>query len=159
MACSTGRVGTRQSTEYKVKGKGTYNENFDPMTLKGDDISVPENVTPRDTVQENTTESLLIPTEKEMENREVVRGFRIQLFATKNEEEAREAKQRAIMKFQERVSLDFESPYYKLRIGDCQTRKEAEQLKEKAIRLGFDDPEPWIIQSRVFRKQEAESLF
>ncbi len=74
-------------------------------------------------------------------------GFRVQLIATETESEAREQEQRALLDFQEGVYLIFDPPNYKVRIGNCQTRAQANELKEKAIRMGY--PNAWVIQSRV----------
>lgn len=152
MSCSTSRVGQKPDTgsEESKRRRGKYVETFDPLSLNDDDLVVPVSDANRRSDGVPEPVPVIIPTDSARSSEEMVSGYRVQLFATRNEAEAREAKKKAILKFEERVSLDFEAPYYKLRIGDCQDRKEAESLKDKAIRLGFRNPEPWVIKSKVY---------
>ena len=43
--------------------------------------------------------------------------------------------------------VEFEAPLYKVRIGDCATRHEAEMLRDKASTLGYDGS--WIAETMV----------
>jgi len=74
----------------------------------------------------------------------------VQLLATSDEEMAREEKKRAVFKFEDKVYLIFDAPMYKIRVGDCLTRKEAEELKKQAVSQGFTDA--WIVPSQVVRR-------
>jgi len=66
-------------------------------------------------------------------------GFRVQLFATANRElaESRAVEYRQI--FDEAVYVDFEGLLYKVAVGDCQTRDEAQALRRVAIGAGCGD--------------------
>ena len=54
----------------------------------------------------------------------------------------------AIIRFiNEDVYMDYHAPYYKVRIGNCLTRYEAEQLQQLAIQKGFADA--WVVRTKV----------
>jgi hypothetical protein len=154
-SCSASRLGRKADGELNGKKK-EMSEDFDPLILEDDDIvvvpeeadSVPEkNLRPDN---RGNTGSLSDTGEKEM-----VQGFRVQLLATKDEIGAREEKKKAIFILQgEDVYLDFESPNYKLRVGNCLTRKEAEELRERIIQIARQKHErewerAWIVRTRV----------
>jgi hypothetical protein len=156
IACSTSQFsGTENGSTGQKKDKSQYREDFDPATLGQDDFVVVP--TPKASSRDSTVIEPRDMNPVESPQEEGVQGFRIQLLATKIEDQAREEQRKAIFKFQERVYLDFESPYYKLRVGDCATRKEAETLRNKAVTLGFDNP--WIVQSKINRNTRGQAPF
>jgi len=156
-SCSTSQFGWKTEPESGKKEKSSYLEDFDPLSLDDDDIVVhPMEKSPESEVMERPEpERALAGSENHIE--EMVRGYRIQLLATGDDVQAREAKKDAIFTFEENVYLVFEAPLYKLRVGDCRTKKEAEELREVAIRRGFRDA--WIVPSKVYRSIEDESPF
>lgn len=77
----------------------------------------------------------------------LIAGFRIQLVATRDEAIARRALQDAQVRFSENTYLMYDNPYYKLRIGDCHTRAEADSLQQRALERGFAGA--WIVRSLV----------
>lgn len=121
-------------------------ESFDPMSLNEKDvIELPESkLKPyrRDRMSGKTT-----PKSESVKATEEMAGFRVQIFATDLESEARTVEQEALIKFREGVYLVFDAPNYKIRIGDCLTRPEANELRDKAVKLGYHDA--WVVQSRV----------
>jgi len=159
-SCSTSQFGWK--SEPKPEGKSSkgkeYVEDFDPLTLDEEDIVVspreesPINKEDREDIAKQAPSEDLVIHEGGM-----IQGFRVQLLATADENQARDAKKKAIFKFQSGVYLVFEAPHYKLRIGDCATRKEAEELKKEAFRNGFRDA--WIVPSKVYQlKDETSNL-
>ncbi len=64
-------------------------------------------------------------------------GFRIQIFASSTEKNASRVADNARESFTENVYINHIAPYYKIRVGDCLTREDAEVLKNKALRLGY----------------------
>ena len=157
-SCSASQFGWKAESESgdRAGDKGRYLEDFDPLSLDDDDIVI-RSVKNADSTNDED-ESILIGTQPESEEsaQEMVQGYRVQLLATGDEFQAREAKKNAIFRFEEGVYLIFEAPLYKLRIGDCQTRREAEQLRENAVRNGFGDA--WIVPSRIFLKKDAQRV-
>ncbi|MCK7557767.1 SPOR domain-containing protein [Chitinophaga sedimenti] len=60
------------------------------------------------------------------------RGFRVQVITTNKRNEANDAKARAMQLFPEhRAYIDYQAPYFKVRIGDFRTREEATELRNK----------------------------
>jgi hypothetical protein len=129
----------------KSSGENDFVEDFDPLTLNDDDITVtplePEEVDVAVVDQNN-----IVLTE-EYSTEEMVQGYRVQLLSTSREDQAREAKKKAMIKFNVTVYLDYETPNWKIRMGDCNTKKEADALRHEAMRKGF--PDAWVVPSHV----------
>ena len=77
-------------------------------------------------------------------NREV---FRIQIFESSVASIARAEAKRFQNILGDTVYTDFETPLYKLRIGNFQNRKNAEEAVESISRLGAKDA--WIIRTKA----------
>ena len=80
------------------------------------------------------------------------RGYRVQILSTRDEEEARQVKRDILVLFDQESYVMFDDPYYKVRIGNFLSRFDAEELKEKAVQLGFSDA--WVIQTIVKPPEE-----
>ncbi|MDZ7272242.1 MAG: SPOR domain-containing protein [candidate division KSB1 bacterium] len=76
-----------------------------------------------------------------------VLGYRVQIVSTPFEEVAREVRKEALLKFEEPVYMVFDAPYYKVRVGDCISRFEAEELQQKAMEKGFG--QAWVVRTLV----------
>ena len=74
-------------------------------------------------------------------------GYRIQIFSTLEQDEAESEAANARQKLEENVFVEFDPPYYKVRVGNCKDSDEAEQLLSKVKRKGF--PDAWIVRARV----------
>lgn len=161
LSCSSSQLGWKSEPEPK-KNKDKYIEDFDPLTLEEDFVIL------EDKTEKNEKSGAInakisdsnkeFPTDTEIVT---VQGFRVQLLATSNEDQARRAKQKAIYKIQENVYLDFESSLWKIRVGNCQTIKEAEELREKVRRIGRREGEEewinaWIVPSKIQIKETIE---
>lgn len=140
---------------------GRMDESFDPLTLNDEELvieggkTVP--TTPVRPAEKPKTEPENLPQNK------LVDGFRIQIISTKSLENATRAKQIASEQFSDlnlRFYLDFDSPYYKVRIGDFQTRKEAQKVRDIVRLRGY--PKAWTVPARVWSHPEltapADSL-
>lgn len=64
-------------------------------------------------------------------------GFRVQIFASSTEKNASRVADDARMALDEDVYVEHIVPYYKVRVGDCLIREDAELLKNKALRHGY----------------------
>lgn len=59
-------------------------------------------------------------------------GFRVQVLTTNKRNEALDAKAKVMQAYPDyRSYVDFEAPYFKVRIGDFKTRDEATELRNK----------------------------
>ena len=74
-------------------------------------------------------------------------GYRVQIFASSERARAESAAADARQRFTEAVYIEFEAPLYKVRVGDCATRHEADALKVKAGTAGYDGA--WVAETPV----------
>jgi hypothetical protein len=139
-------AGTREPVkeEPAKETKPQYDESFDPLSLNDDDIIIAANAvkTPEEqTPVENTEEQKV--------QRETT-GYRVQILATKNIETASLFEQEASERFDplgHQTYLVFEAPLYKIRLGDCKDRAEAEVLRDTAVEYGYR--ESFIVKCKI----------
>jgi hypothetical protein len=83
-------------------------------------------------------------------------GWKVQLFSTTDFYRADTVYNQAAADFfdQDVVKL-FNSPYYKIRVGNCTSREQAEELLNRAIDLKYRDA--WIIRTTI--KTEERRMF
>jgi hypothetical protein len=79
---------------------------------------------------------------------EMLDGFRIQVFATGDEETAEAVREAGERKIGVPVYTEFVDGLYKVRVGNCLTREDAETLLERCKDAGYGDA--WIVETRVF---------
>jgi hypothetical protein len=73
--------------------------------------------------------------------------YRVQIYTTKDRATAQAVKDEAEVDFGREVHLDYEVPYYKVRVGTYQTPQEAEPLLQEARRLGYRGA--WAVRLRA----------
>ena len=78
---------------------------------------------------------------------DVVRGFRVQLFAVGEYARANTMAEEARQRLQVEVHVISEPPHYKVRAGDFVDRTDAVLLKERAMSLGYDGC--WVVTDQV----------
>lgn len=124
------------------------NEFLDPLRL-----GLPETI--RHSVF-STEDEILISRKKseidsfqlDIDSEQMVRhGFRIQLVATPDLAQAEEVERRAADIFGNEVYLVFESPNYKVRVGNFLTTRDADEFIRKARLNGF--PRAWTVPSDI----------
>jgi len=81
----------------------------------------------------------------------LVNGYRIQVLATRSSTKADELKASLIEKTSLPVYISFESPNYKVRVGNYLTRKEADKARKTLRSLGYRTA--WVVQSRVIVRE------
>ncbi len=84
----------------------------------------------------------------------VVQGYRVQIYLSDDLREASRVMAEARDHFQEEVYLEYDAPYYKVRVGDCRTEAEGQQLLEVAHRLGYRDA--WLMYTVISVAEESE---
>jgi hypothetical protein len=142
-SCSLSQLGWKSEGASKSASSDRMIEDFDPLTLNDDDIVI----SPKDTGK--TAKSVTAPSYNvlEEETGEKVDGYRVQLVLTKSIEGANEVKKKAIFKFEDKIYLVFEQPYYKVQLGDFESKKDAEALRDEAIAKGF--PDTWVVRTQI----------
>ncbi|MBN1825967.1 MAG: SPOR domain-containing protein [Candidatus Eisenbacteria bacterium] len=74
-------------------------------------------------------------------------GFRVQVLASRSPEDARGFAEDLRSSITETVYVEYLAPYYKVRIGDCSTREEANRLLKRIREAGYD--KAWIAETLV----------
>lgn len=77
--------------------------------------------------------------ETNMNTQTITNEFKVQLFATYDEQKAMKVKDEAKTKFTEDVYIEFVAPYYKVRIGHYKTKEEADNMRDMAKEKGYSD--------------------
>ena len=131
----------------QVKKTSSYDESFDPLSLKDDDIVIkPVSESAKDQTESTKKSAKKEDTQIQTE----VDGYRVQLLATRSIESATLIKQKAEEQFSPynyKVYWSFEAPFYKIRIGDVLKRTEAEEIRDLAKKMGYDQAFP--VRSKV----------
>ena len=73
--------------------------------------------------------------------------YRVQFFATKYPDEASQVAETVGNMVSESTYIDYKTPYYWVRVGDCETREEGERLLQKIKQLGYK--ESWVVEAEV----------
>jgi len=145
-AVTTTNAGTSTSQE---EDRFTLDESWDPAALL--DLSLDTSAVRQQVIRKEQFEALLKGRSKVEESAGLyANGYRVQLVATREEAEARANMQSALLSFSENVYLLFDNPYYKLRVGDCLSRSQADSLQQRALAKGF--AKAWITRSQVYKQ-------
>ena len=135
---------TQDSTEGPRRAPLLYYEaSFNPADY---DETIEEAQKPRQQERRpRTTES---DQDSVMVETEVLQGFRIQIFATPNIDEANAMRITAAQRITEdSVYVVFDPPVYKVRLGDFRTRADANQRLGMLVQQGF--PDAWVVSDRI----------
>jgi hypothetical protein len=73
--------------------------------------------------------------------------YRVQFFATKYPEEAKQVAALVEGQLSQKTYIDYKVPYYWVRVGDCETKEEAASLLEKIKGLGYQ--ESWVVEIKL----------
>jgi len=146
-------AGTRETVpeeKPKTTGATPYDESFDPRSLNDDDIVVG----PSSSASNTSSGAVVVAGEQrnseEQTRTKEVNGFRVQILATNNIETASLVEQEATDRFEalgHKTYLLFETPLYKIRVGDCENRPDAEMLRDLAIENGYTGA--FIVKSKI----------
>ncbi|MFC1683763.1 SPOR domain-containing protein [Candidatus Zixiibacteriota bacterium] len=85
----------------------------------------------------------------------VTQGYRVQIFLSDDLREASRIMAEARERFEEEVYLEYDAPYYKVRVGDYGTESEGDGLLKIAQRLGYGDA--WLVRTVISVPQERQS--
>jgi len=66
-------------------------------------------------------------------------GYQVQVYAFLNQSYAERARYTLQTQFPGKVQVVYVPPYYKVRIGDFKSKREADRIKRKAVELGYWD--------------------
>ncbi len=80
--------------------------------------------------------------------------YRIQIFASKFPEEAQKVADSLESSFNEPTSIDYEAPYYKVRLGNFSALPQAESFLREIRLKGF--PQAWVVKTRKEEREEND---
>jgi len=80
--------------------------------------------------------------------------YMIQIFASKFPEEARNLADSVESRFGKPARIDYEIPYYKVRLGDFDTLEKAESFLRLIRKRGF--PQAWVVKTRKEEREEDD---
>lgn len=143
-ACASSKQTVDSNTLPKTS---PYDESFDPNTLNDDDIVITKYDQPVSAVKAETKE--IVGNTENVEIKEI-RGYRVQIIATKSIEAASQAEMEAKDIFDalsHKVYLIFDAPNYKVRVGDVASRDEADEIREIAKDYGYRGA--FVVSSKV----------
>ena len=122
----------------------------DGVNLAADSLGAP----PADTLVVKTIDSTAIPpaqreTIQVPDPKDFTEGWRVQLSANSTLADADGRARGARAKFTEPVYVEYEPPFYKVRVGDFLTRPEAESMATRARAEGYEGA--WVVETLVMR--------
>lgn len=82
-----------------------------------------------------------------------VRGFRVQLLASREQDEARRVAREAEGRLQVRAYVVYEAPFYKVRAGDFPDRGDALALRDRARGYGY--PNAWVVTTEIAASKDG----
>jgi hypothetical protein len=85
----------------------------------------------------------------------VTQGYRVQIFLSDDLREASRIMAEARERFEEEVYLEYDAPYYKVRVGDFGTESEGQGLLKMAQRFGYQDA--WLVRTVISVPEEIQS--
>jgi len=155
LGCATTKKTSEPTEQVKEEPEIKMIEDLDPMTLTDDDFVIEPKIkdeVPKKTYTNAKTEALISIGSDSADVKIInVQGYRVQIGSFTNIDDANEIKREAMLSFEDvNVYSIFDPPYYKIRVGDFEDRREAESLQEKAVSRGFKDA--WIVRTLVEKK-------
>jgi len=149
----------------QVNDHGAETAQFDPLELPSDTTVVPKNNPQKgDLIGEEilTDNQALGQTDSSVNNllKSVdsinSQSFRIQIFSSKVFGASKQATNVAEEIFDRPVYLDYEVPYYKIRVGNFVNRDDAEKYLLKVRTAGYSDA--WVVAANI-NIRESERLY
>lgn len=130
---------------------------IDLLSLLKDDVTIPPRIRKIETFPIDTTMPAALfqvrPDTTVPQKDEMTMGYRVEIFRSDSFPAATAMQERALLEFSESgVYLDYDAPYYKVRIGDGTNRVDAEGLLKRVQQMGY--PEAFLINSRVYAYPE-----
>jgi hypothetical protein len=125
------------------QGKAYMDESFDPTTLHdwgNSKVRIEQIKSLKDYYESLGEETDSVKVEDFSEF-----VFRVQLASTKDHEVAQAIEEAAVLAFDDEVIMQFDSPYYKIRLGKMSNREDAQSLQNIAIQNGYR--RAWIIRT------------
>ncbi len=129
-------------------GGGRGSGSFDAMGFPGDDTVLTADV-PARPANDDDSDLSVIDNWGTTTADEAQPVLRVQFYATTNITDAEDMKRRATESLGRPVTIDFETPYYKLKVGPFEDEDEAGRLVVKLRAMGYESA--WIVREHADR--------
>ena len=94
------------------------------------------------------TQIAVLDVESQLRRPATTQGFRVQIYSASTRHAAEEARDKARLQFdRDDVIIDFEPPYFKVRVGNFTTRSDAEKLLDHMKKAGYTTP--FVVQTQI----------
>ena len=114
---------------------------FDPNKLNDPEPRWPKIISPL------SIDSQMVIQEEPDSIQIIIEGFRVQVLATRDQVNGERLRNKLSESFLENIYIIFESPNYKVRMGNFIDRRDAETLRRNLAKKGY--PSAWIIRTRI----------
>jgi hypothetical protein len=123
-------------------------DEFDPLGFPQDRVIVTEEEPPgRSRKASELDNDLTLDRSPGTKDALLPRVHRVQFFATKYPDEAKQVAELVAEQLSEQTYIEYKAPYYWVRAGDCETKKEASSLLEKIKGLGYR--QSWVVEVEI----------
>ncbi|MGB2770481.1 MAG: SPOR domain-containing protein [Candidatus Zixiibacteriota bacterium] len=122
-------------------------DQFDPLGFPQDRVIVTEEEPPgrsKKAAELNKDNNLTLEESPETEVPFLQKVHRVQFFATKYPDEAKQVAESVADELSEQTYIEYKAPYYWVRVGDCETKEGADFLLRKIKRLGYN--QSWVVE-------------
>lgn len=117
-------------------------------TLRPSDFDEEVEIVQTTHVQSSGLTPLEIPSDSSVVVEEIAQGFRVQIYASSSIDEANAAQTVAEEKgIRNSIYIVYDPPVYKVRVGDYETRFEANQQLTRLVNIGY--PDAWVVADRI----------
>jgi hypothetical protein len=151
IGCATSKKTVRQGGG---NAENPYDESFDPLTLNDDDIRISADGSALEA--ENADGQGAAEKSEEQDAAKLQRsGFRVQIAATSSLEKATLVQQEVAARFADKnlkAYLIFETPLYKVRVGNAVDRDEANSIRDFMRENGYKDS--FVVPSKIIISKE-----
>lgn len=123
------------------QNSNTFDESFDPSNLVEPNLKLPLIIKSIDENPKYLNNTIVDS---------IIDGYRIQVASTGDLDFANSLSNNIKDKFNYETYIIFDSPNYKLRVGNFISRKNAETIRLNLIKNGYN--KSWIIRTKVYKK-------
>jgi len=147
---ATGAQKASTDTPYQWESEGTIPPlGADDVAKQVDEVDTFEEVAVEESViaVEDVEEPLPDPDLTATDSTLTVAGYRVQIFASGSRESAETVRAQASHSTGQTAYIDIDGGVYKVRVGDCASRADAEALRDTCRSAGYEDA--WIVAAQV----------
>jgi hypothetical protein len=137
--CTAARHPDIEPTETPQRKLNEYEEKFDPSKYDINDVKRSPGA------NDSSHTQTQFPSKPETTS-----GFRVQVLSTTSIEKANDIKNDMMLLLKDEATyVVFDSPYYKVRVGDYLSRAEANPMLKMLIEKGYTDA--WVVPDKVLK--------